>query len=433
MRSLLFACFALSLLVSAAFSKPDRAPPNKNGADWPQWRGSARDGICTDTGLLKEWPKDGPKLLWDAKKVNGGSSVGSGMSSLAIVQGKIFTMGHVKGQVSAFCINADTGKEIWNTKLANAGGNEPRSTPTVDGEHVYVLSQQGKLFCLKTADGAVVWQKDIFKEFNMVDNRRPGFGGYAESVTIDGDHLICAPGGKTCMVALNKRSGDTYWTCPSPKNDGTGFGSIVKADVAGVKMYITLCHNQLGLIGVEAETGKFLWNYAKVANGTANIPTAIVKGDFVFTSTGYGTGAALLKLVPDGKKGIKVEEQYFLKGGKLQNHHGGMIMLGDYIYGGHGHNEGLPFCLEWKTGKLVWGPERGPGGRSAAVLFADGNLYFRYESGVMALIEAAPTAYKVKGAFTPPLSTPGWQHPVIYHGRLYLRGNDQILCYDIKQ
>ena len=135
----------------------------------------------------------------------------------------------------------------------------------------------------------------------------------------------------------------------------------------------------------------------------------------------------------DGNGGVKVEEEYFLKGNQLQNHHGGMVMLGDYIYGGHGHNQGLPFCLEWKTGKFAWGPERGPGGGSAAVLYADGHLYFRYENGQMALIEATPKGYNLKSSFQVPISGNGWPHPVIYHGRLYLRGNDQILCYDIKQ
>lgn len=437
MRFLFFACAALLLLSPIALTKPGKSADSKN-ADWPQWRGPGRNGICAETGLLKEWPKGGPALLWDAKKVNGGASVGTGMSSLAITQGKIYTMGDVGGKKGSgahvFCLDADSGKEIWKTKVGppsmGSPGPGPHSTPTVDGERLYALTTQGKLTCLKSADGNILWEKDLVKEFG---GQHPGFGGYGESPLVDGDKLVLAPGGKKCMVALNKLSGDVYWTCDPPKNDGTGHGSIVKAEVGGVKLYITLAHKKLGLIGVEAESGKFLWSYDKVANGTANIPTAIVKGEYVFISTGYGTGAALLKLVPDGNGGVKAEEQYFLKGAKLQNHHGGMIMIGDHIYGGHGHNDGLPFCLEWKSGKFAWGPERGPGARSAAVLYADGNLYFRYENGVMALIEATTTGYKAKGAFTPPLSTPAWQHPVVYNGRLYLRGNDQILCYDIRQ
>lgn len=425
--------------------------------DWPQWRGPKRDGICTETGLLKEWPKSGPPLVWDSKKVNNAPTVGNGLSSLAIAGGKIYTIGDLVkteqvefknkegkiakknvnkgGGVFCVCLDALKGAEIWKTQIgppSNGGpGGGTRSTPTLDGDRIYAITTQGKLVCLKTADGAIIWEKNLAKEFG---GSVPGFGGYAESPTIDGDKLICAPGGKkACMVALNKLTGDVYWTCEAPSNDGTGFASIVKADVGGVKQYITLAHSNLGLIGVDAETGKFLWNYKRVANGTANIPTPIVQGDQVFASTGYGTGAALLKLAPNGKNDIKAQEVYFLKGKDLQNHHGGMVMLGDYIYGGHGHNNGLPFCLEWKTGKFAWGPERGPGNGSAAVLYADGRLYFRYESGEMALMDASPKGYNLISSFRPPIAGNGWPHPVIYHGRLYLRGNEQILCYDIRQ
>jgi outer membrane protein assembly factor BamB len=454
MRTLL-ACF---LAASFLLLSTSPASAQAKDGDWPQWRGPQRDAICTETGLLKEWPKGGPTLLWDSKKANTTPSVGIGLSSLAIVAGKIYTMGdfpkteevefkNKEGKIAKktvnkggngylFCLDADTGKELWKTAIgpiANGGPRAgPRSTPTVDGDRIYALSTHGKLFCMKISDGAILWQKDLVKEFA---GRAPGFGGYSESPTIDGDKLICAPGGKkNCMVALNKLTGDTYWTCEAPINDGTGFSSIVKAEVGGVKQYITLAHKQLGLFGVDAETGKFLWNYNRIANGTSNAPTALVKGEFVFASTGYDDGgSALLKLVPTGNGGVKVEEQYYFKNKQLQNHHGGMVMLGDYIYGGHGHNNGLPFCLEWKTGKLAWPPQRGAGSGSAAVLYADGLLYFRYESGDLALVEASPTGYTLVSSFRPKIAGNGWPHPVIYHGKLYLRGDEQILCYDIKK
>jgi outer membrane protein assembly factor BamB len=452
MRTLLF---VFSFALAAIFA--NAGEPLKGG-DWPQWRGPNRDAICTETGLLKEWPKGGPKLLWDSKKVNKDPSVGVGLSSLAIAGGKIYTMGDILkveqvefknkegkvakknvtkgGNVLVFCLDAESGKELWKTAIGppsvGGPGGGTRCTPTVDGDRVYALTTQGKLVCLKTGDGAILWQKDLVKDFG---GRTPGFGGYAESPAIDGDKLICAPGGKkACLVALNKLTGDTYWTSEAPMNDGTGFGSVVKTEVGGVKQYITLAHKQLGLIGVEAETGKFLWSYNRIANNTANAPTALVKGEYVFASTGYGDGgSALLKLVPNGNGGVKVEEQYYFKSRELQNHHGGMIMLGDYIYGGHGHNNGLPFCLEWKTGKFAWSPERGAGSGSAAALYADGRLYFRYESGEMALIEASPKGYRLISSFRPQISGNGWPHPVIHQGRLFLRGHDQVLCFDIKQ
>ncbi len=442
------AAFAGVLLVSSATIYAE---------DWPQWRGPQRNAISAEKGLLTEWPKGGPTLLWDSKKVNSEPSVGLGLSSLAIVNGKIYTIGDVakvvevdfkdkagkagkkkanKGiAVEMYCLDAETGKTVWKTPIgppSNGGpGGGTRSTPTIDGDRAYVLTTQGKLVCVKIADGAIVWSKDIAKDFA---GRVPGFGGYSESPFIDGDKVVVAPGGKkACMVALNKLTGDTYWTCESPIADGTGHGSIVKTEVGGIKQYIILAHKSLGLFGVDAESGKFLWNYNKMANGTSNAPTALVNGDFVFTSTGYSDGgSALLKLVPTGNGGVKAEEKFYFKNKELQNHHGGMVMIGDYVYGGHGHNQGHPFCLNWKTGKLAWGPERGPGGGSAAVMYADGHLYFRYETGEVALIEATPKAYTLKSSFRPTIAGNGWPHPVIANGKLYLRGNDQILCYDIR-
>lgn len=423
-------------------------------ADWPQWRGPKRDAICTETGLLSEWPKGGPHLLWDAKKVNGGKCVGTGISSLAIADGKIYTMGDLvaehngdgdkdgkagkksnrKGDGFVFCFDAETGKEVWKTKIGpaypNGNGAGERCTPTVDGHFVYVLSPYSELVKLDARDGVIQWQKNLIKEF---DGRMMSGWGYCESPTIDGDKLICTPGGKkAAMVALDKTSGSVLWTCQPGADSGAGYASIVIADIGGIRQYITLLGKDLGLIGVDAASGKLLWNYAKASNGTANIPTAVVRDDYVFTSTGYNAGAALLKLIPDGKGGIRAEEQYFLKGAQLQNHHGGVVMIGDYIYGGHGNNDGRPFCLEWKTGQFAWGPERGPGSGSAAVLYADGHLYFRYQNGTVALIEANPKAFNVKSTFEKRIAPNDWPHPVIWHGKLYLRGEDQILCYDIK-
>ena len=455
MRTVVFSAVALFFIFP--LTRSDAQPAPKDG-DWPQWRGPQRDAICTETGLLREWPKGGPALLWDTKKVNKAPSVGVGRSSLAIVDGKIYTQGDFPkneqvepkdkdgkvgkknvnkgGNGFLHCLDAETGKEIWKTAIGPSvlvsQSPGPRCTPAVDGDRVYGLTTQGRLVCLKISDGAILWQKELVKELG---GNPPGFGGYSESPLVDGDKLICTPGGKkACMVALNKLTGDVYWTCEAPFNDGTGFSSIVKAEVGGVKQYITLAHKKLGLIGVDAETGKFLWNYNRIANGTSNAPTPLVKGEYVFASTGYGDGgSALLKLVPTGNGGIKVEEQYYFDAKQLQNHHGGMVMLGDYIYGGHGHNNGMPFCLEWKTGKFAWNPQRGAGTGSAAVLYADGHLYFRYENGEMALVEASPKGYTLKSSFRPNISGNGWPHPVIYHGKLYLRGDDQILCYDIKQ
>ena len=278
----LAALLGVSLVTSAIHGQTLKAEPG----DWPQWRGPQRDAISTETGLLKQWPKGGPPLLWDSNKVNGGKSVGTGIASLAIVQGKIYTMGDhftdgKSGDEFVYCLNADNGKEIWKVKFGpaffNGNGAGPRCTPTVEADRLYVLSPQGLLACLKTNDGATVWQKQMSKDFG---GRMMSGWGYSESPTIDGNKLICTPGGeKAAVVALDKITGAVLWKCQVPANTGAGYASIVSAEVGGIKQYITLLGKELGLVGVDANTGKFLWNYKKAANGTANIPTAIVQGD----------------------------------------------------------------------------------------------------------------------------------------------------------
>jgi outer membrane protein assembly factor BamB len=424
----------LSLILGLCCSGTATSQESAKSGDWPEWRGPHRDGISTETGLLREWPKDGPKLLWSAKEVNGGKSVGTGYASIVIANGRIYTLGDRDGNECVLCLSESTGKILWTAPFTSAyrdGG--PRCTPTVAGNRVYGLSPLGVLVCVDAEGGSILWQKDLKKDFG---GKMMSGWNYSESPLVDGAKLICTPGGKdAAMVALNKETGEPIWKCEAPKNCGAGYASIVIAEVGGIRQYITLLGRELGLVGVNAKTGKFLWSYPKVANGTANIPTPIVKGDHVFASTAYGTGAALLQMVPDGQGGINAAEVYFLKAKTLQNHHGGMVLLGDYVYGGHDHNKGFPFCLEMKTGKMVWGPERGPGDGSAAVLYADGNLYFRYQNNTMALIEATPNGYNLKSSFQLPkgTSTPGWQHPVIHQGKLFLRANDQLFCYDIKQ
>lgn len=461
-----FAFVAVLLTLPVACGGGDTAPAQRNATaaaapstasrttDWPQWRGPNRDGKSLETGLLREWPKAGPKLLWNSRDVNKGNNLGRGYSSLAIANERIYTLGDREGHrkpndttkgslergMHLVCLDLATGKELWATKVSPSWSDGPRCTPTVDGDRVYTLTpferdreRIGYLSCVDAMTGKLVWQKDLRKEFG--GQMQSGWN-YSESPTIDVDKVIVTPGGKAAaMVALNKVTGDVIWKCETPKNCGAGYASIMTAEVGGVKQYITLMGPPLGLVGVDAYTGKFLWSYAKVTNGTAAIPTPLVQDDYVFASSGYGTGSALLKLVADGNGGVKAEEKYFLKGGTLQNHHGGMVMVGDYIYGGHGHTDGQPFCLEWKIGKLQWGPETNPAGQaSAAVVYADGRLYFRWQNNLMGLIEATPKGYNLVSEFQLPkgTSTPGWQHPVIHQGKLYVRSNDQVLCYDVK-
>jgi outer membrane protein assembly factor BamB len=420
-----FAPLALALLAEGA-SGP-------RSAEWPQWRGPNRDGISPETGLLKAWPTDGPRLLWNSRIVNQKRGIGRGYSSVSVAGGRVFTMGDRGKDGYVFALDAAIGKELWATRVSPGQGDGPRCTPTVDGDRVYALSRQGLLVCLDAATGSPRWGKDYAKDFG---GRMMSSWAYSESPLVDGDKLVCTPGGDAAaLVALDKRTGELIWKAPIPNAGGAGYASIVVAEVGGVRQYITLLGRSKGVVSVAAKDGKLLWFYNRMANGTANIPTPLVRGDLVFVSTGYGAGSALLRMVPTSDGGVRVEEQYFLKGNVLQNHHGGMILLGNYVYGGHGHNNGLPFCLELKSGKLMWGPVRGAGEESAAVAYADGHLYFRYQNGTMALVEATPQGYVLKSQFDLPRESgrPSWPHPVIAEGRLYLRGQDMLLCYDLKQ
>jgi outer membrane protein assembly factor BamB len=279
--------------------------------------------------------------------------------------------------------------------------------------------------CLKTSDGDRIWHRNLLKEFGG------SMGGwhYCESPLVDGEHVIITPGGKEAtMIALDKKTGDTVWKCPIDiGSNQAGYSSIVIAKVGGVRQYVQLLDG--GLVGVSTD-GKQLWKYEKLGPNTANIPTPVVLKDEVLGVAGYGKGGALLKLKPNGNE-IDAEEIYFKH--DLTNKHGGVLVVGDYIYGDT-DDQGKPFCAEVKTGKIVWKRKGndGQGRGSASVTYADGRLYFHYDNGVVALVEASPEGYKETGSFKVETDGPAWAHPVVSGGRLYLREGDSLYCYDVR-
>ncbi len=391
--------------------------------DWPQFRGPKRDGVSAETGLLKSWPEGGPKVVWQAK------GIGSGYASVSVSGGKIFTLGNAKGKSFVHALDAGTGRILWSAEAGKAGGNLG-STPTVDGERLFAVGQEGDLVCVETATGTVAWRKNFFADFGGK------YGGwrYTESPLVDGDRLICTPGGRDSMVALDKKTGEVAWKCPLPSGEAAGYSSIVIAEVGGIRMCVQLLADSL--VGVEAKSGKLLWRYGeaggKFARNTANIPTPIVKGDLVFCAVGYGRGAGLVRLVPkDG--GIAAEEVYFSK--ELTNKHGGVILVGDHVYGDR-DDRGNPFCADFRTGRIVEGwraRSETQGKGSVSVTGADGHVYFRYENGHVALVAADPAGYREKSSFVVSKGKgPSWAHPVVVGGRLYLREHDALWCHDLK-
>ena len=315
------------------------------------------------------------------------------------------------------------------------GYSGPRCSPTIDGDLVYAIGTHGDLVCLQVADGQEVWRKSFPHDFQ---GKMHSGWGYSESPLVDGDkgrlHARRSRGGHRGPGQKNRRRNlaRRHSADRRSRRRRSRLCSIVISHGAGVKQYVQLMGR--GVVGIDAATGKFLWGYNPVANATANIPTPLVHDDYVFCSTGYGAGAALLELKPVEGGGVRADEVYFLKAKELQNHHGGMVMLGDYVYLGHGHNNCDPTCLEWKTGKVVWRKNHGPGNGTGHVTYADGDLYFRYENGVMALVVATPKEYEERGTFRiPDTSKPSWPHPVVTGGKLYLRDQDTLFCYDVRK
>lgn len=412
---------AMILLVVTAACAPASAE------DWPSWRGDNRNAVSKETGLIDSWPADGPPVEWRA------SGIGKGYSSVVVSNGLIFTTGRLDGDVYCFAIELQTGNQRWSTKIGTTSRNV-MATPTVHGEFVYAVDPDGDLVCLRVSNGEIVWQHSYADEFggSLMSGR-----GYGESPLVDGDRLICTPGGEDAMlVALDRRTGEVIWksTIPDIGNkgrDGAAFSSIVISNAAGVRQYVQLVGR--GLVGVEADTGRFLWGYNDIANQTANIPTPLGRGDFVFSANGYHAGGVLLKIERDeSETGVRAHEVYRLKGNRFQNHHGGFVLIEDHIFGGHGSNNGLPTCIEFETGKIAW-KQRGAGTGSASIVAADGNLYFHYQDGMVALIEATSEEYRLKGTFSlPNAGGDSWSHPVIADGKLFLREQDELSAYNLR-
>ncbi|ANM31356.1 hypothetical protein ABI59_19920 [Acidobacteria bacterium Mor1] len=406
-------------------------------ADWPQWRGPNRDGKAPDTDLLQNWPEGGPKLAWSA------AGLGAGYSSVAVVGDRVYTVGDLSDGQHAIAVQQPGGKILWKTRIGPIHEDQfigSRSTPTVVDGHVYLVSTESEVYCLSAKDGSVKWKRNLIEEFGGALMKAMGKVDwkYSESPLVDDGKVIVTPGGKEALlVALNAKNGKEVWRTPAGSipgdkgRDGAGYSSVVVSNAAGVKQYVQLVGR--GVLGVDAKTGKQLWSYNKVANDVANISTPLIDGDHVFVSTGYGTGSALLHISKKDGKQLQAREVYWLEADTLQNHHGGLVLHKGVVYTGTGHNKGFPIAVDMQSGKVLWGPARNKGNRSAAIAFADDRLYFRYENGLVVLIEATPEGYKERGSFTiPEVKQFSWPHPVIADGKLYLREQENLYVYDIK-
>ncbi len=384
--------------------------------DWPQWRGPERTGISRETGLVKQWPASGPPLQWSA------TGLGAGFGSLAVKGDRIFLQG-LRGRESVVTsLNQADGKAVWTRAIGPARDNDrgsgPRSTPTLDGDRVFVLTENGDLASLRAQDGTIVWQRNILRDFAASNISWL----ISESPLIDGGNVIVTPGGRNAgMVALDKTTGKTVWVARE-LSDEAGYASPIAVDVQGVRTVMTLTA-QAG-VGVRASDGKLMWRNRSASNSTANAATPAFYDNKVFYTSSYGTGGALLSLSAQGGE-VRAQEVYFTR--DMQNHHGGVVVIGGYLYGFH---NSILAAMELATGKTLW---RNRSVGKGALTYADGRFYILSEDNVMGLAEATPTGYRETGRFQiADQGWPSWAHPVVSGGRLYLRNQGTVASYDIR-
>ncbi len=406
--------FVRTLLVTLAL------PAFTLAEDWPQWRGPERTGISKETGLLSSWPADGPKLRWER------TDLGTGYSSPAVSKGVVYIQTTKGNDEFTVALSEKSGKEIWSTKIGQVGKNMgpqypgTRATPTVDGDHIYSLASDGELNCL-TTNGDIVWHKNFKTDFEG----KVGMWAYTESVLIDGDNLVCTPGGETAtLTKLNKKTGDVIWKSAVPGGDLADYASIMIVEGGGRKQYVQ--YMRKALVGVDAKTGEFLWKYSKTQDPGASILTPVVFKNKVFVA-GSRTGGAVVELTAKDK-GVLAKEVFFEK--NIAPSLGGAVLLDGYLYASSGNNL---ICAKFETGEILWkDPSVGP----ASICLADGKLYVRgYNTGEIALVEANPKEYKELSRFKQPHKSriQGWPHPVVANGGLYIRDMDALLCFDVKK
>lgn len=400
---------------------PPGAPGAVSPTDWPGFRGADRSDVSKETGLLKKWPAEGPKKVWMFE------GAGLGYSGYSIAAGTLYTSGARDSEEFLIAVDTVSGKEKWSTSigalLTNGWGDGPRATPTVDGDRVYAMGGKGDLVCVSAKDGKILWKSSM----TAAGGKVPGWG-YTESVLVDGKNVICTPGGNEgTLLALDKMTGNKVWQSKE-WTDGAQYASIIAADHNGTRQYIQLTMQNVA--GVSAADGKVLWK-APFPGKTAVIPTPIFKNGQVYVAAGYGVGCKSVILGAPGSEPTLAYENT-----NMVNHHGGVVLVGDYLYGYS--DKGGWTCQDFKTGEVKWA-ERGKL-KKGAITCADGMLYLLEEdSGTCVLIEASPNGWNESGRFViAPQTTQRnpkgkvWTHPVVSNGKLYLRDQELLFCYDLK-
>ena len=408
----------LCMLTGVALGLMGVASPVR-GEESPQWRGVDRTGVSKEAGLLAKWPDGGPKVRW--KKTD----LGTGYSSPSVSQGRVYLQTTRDTQEFALALDEKTGDQVWSVEIGKVGENRgpqypgTRSTPTVDGDHLYVLASDGQLSCLQAKDGKSVWSRNLMTEFQG----KPGLWAYTESVLVDGDVVVCTPGGEAAsLAALNKKTGATLWQAVVPEGGTAEYASIMVLGKGDDRQYVTSVRR--GLVGVRARDGKFLWVYEKTIDPGANIITPVIGGNRIFSAGGRTMGGTV-QVAAEGD-GAAARELYLDK--KLAVGLGGAVLLDGKLYGTTGQ---AMFCADFETGKIHW-TERALG--AASICAAGGKLYVRGHKGAeVALVEPSPEGYREISKLTQPdrSSTDAWPYPVVSNGGLYLRDQQTLVCFDV--
>jgi outer membrane protein assembly factor BamB len=401
---------------------PDPATDPSQVGQWPQWRGPNRDGVSAETGWLTEWPAKGPRVLWKKE-------AGDGYSSLAVAGGRVYTMLRDGDAEAVVCRDADTGKQLWRFSYPGKYGQEgrtfeegygsgPRSTPTVDGDHVYTVGATGILHCLRADTGKKVWQHDLIAEFKPPKNLQ---WGVSFSPLVEGGLVFTNPGGKSgeSLVAFDKRTGEVVW---KNLDDPAGYSSPIAMTVEGVPQVIFF--TGAGLVSVDPKTGGLHWRYPWETQFGCNIATPIAAGNYLFISSNYGKGCAVLEVSKDG--GGKLQARRVYEGTQMSNHFSSSVRYQDHVYG---FNDGVLTCLDFRTGETVW---REKGFKKGSLLIADGHLIVLGENGKLAVARATPDGFQAKSSFQVSRKK-CWTAPVLAGGRLYVRDETHVICLDLKK
>lgn len=389
-------------------------------ADWPQWRGPNRDDVSAETGLLQAWPEGGPPRVWMFE------DCGLGYAGPAIAGNRLYIMGAREGTEYLLALDAANGEEKWAAPIGdvyvNDWGDGPRSTPTVDGEFVYALGAQGNLICVRADSGEVAWTKPM----QDLGGEIPHWG-YAESPLVYHDTVVCTPGGKEgAIAALDKKTGEAVWQAKDLTSPAH-YSSIVVMKHQGHDDLVQLLPDQV--VAVDPASGKSLWSIP-FPGQVAVIPTPIVHENFAYVTAGYGVGSMQVK-VGDDHAAEKTYENKVMK-----NKHGGVILLDGRVFG---HSDQVGWvCQDFATGESLWRDRDAM--EMGSVTFADGRFYCLGEdTGDVALVAPSAEKWDEQGRFKlDPQTTLRkdkgkiWVHPVVCDGRLYLRDQNYVYCYDVR-